>query len=103
MGMGVKWIGVWLRACGYMGVWRCFGCMDAWEHGCTGACVCEWVGVWVYGRTGALGLCIVDRCVCVSAWAHGSIMLVWVHGCIRVPVRVGVWVCGCLGVWLYSG
>jgi hypothetical protein len=54
--MGVKWIGVWLWVRGYMGVWRCFwvyGCMDAWAHGCTGAFVCEWVGVWVYGYMGA--------------------------------------------------
>ena len=104
-------MGVSVSRCMRMGK---FGCVSAWVQWCMGLFLvygCVGVGVpvhacasgWVYGYMGVrVSLCIVDRCVCVclSAWAHGCMMLVWVYRCMRVPVRVGVWVCGCLGVWV---
>ena len=53
--MGVKWIGVWVRVCGYMGVWRCFGCMGVWMHGNMGVPVHACASGWVY-RYMAYGL-----------------------------------------------
>jgi hypothetical protein len=41
--MGLFWV------YGCMDVWGCFGCMGVWMCGGTGACVCEWVVVGVYG------------------------------------------------------
>ena len=54
-----------MRACTCMHV-----CMDAWAHGCTGACA--------YGRTDTLTDACTDACMDARthAWMHGPM-----HGC----------------------